>query len=203
MKKKLLLTLVIFALLCSFCFLPASAVPQNSYATIMAYNDNAVTLSGMPAVWENSALYFPINFFTENCGIRYSYDGVSETLYLNNSLYSLSFNIRNNYCLNQDMRVFSSYVFFTNGTFYVPAALVARQFGMAYAYISEGPIVRIYTLSANLTNEELLQKLKYTPSTDTPTPLKAPLTTHSPESKLINTIYICCYAARKWTCCQN
>ena len=90
----------------------------------------------------NGAYYIPYTVLTNNFNIRSSYSETEKVLYLSNMRDNIKFDL-NAGCAYDKSGQIAQTAILSKGTVFVPAEFICQYMGLTFAYISEGPIIRI------------------------------------------------------------
>ena len=152
-----LVCLAAFALFGALSHLGALAVMDIS----LGINDSLVEPPrGIRPVFAGNVCYVPIEVFTNNFALSYSYDGVSKTLSVSGGRHSLTFNMIQNIATDESLEVYYVTCYYENSTFMVPARVMCEVFGLRYSFLSSINTVRLSLRAASLTDREFTEKYK-------------------------------------------
>lgn len=155
LKIKIIIFVCIFLIILSFPISFASST------ITLGINDTIVSPpKNIPPVFIDNVCYVPVDVFSQNFIITYSYDDISKTITLIRGNSSLSFNMRQNIAIDSDKNVYFYTCYYENNTFMVPARLVCDVFGLKYSYLTTINTVRIRMTAANLSDNQFVDQYK-------------------------------------------
>jgi len=155
---------VLAALLIAVLLSPAAGAAIST-SIRLAVNDELLSSSYGVEI-NNGVIYVPVTAFTQYLNCSYSYDAVTNVLMIERASQTLTFNLGMKIAIDTSNRVHNYAAYYSNGAFMLPAEFTASALWLKYSYIGTGPIVRIYTSRASLSNTELYNKYFLTPSPD-------------------------------------
>jgi hypothetical protein len=156
-----LLKIKYFIFLCIFSIVLSITISLASSSINLGINDSIVTPpKNIPPVFIDNICYVPVDVFSQNFIISYSYDDISKTITLIRGNSSLSFNMRQNIAIDSDKNVYFYTCYYENNTFMVPARLICDVFGLKYSYLTTINTVRIRMTAANLSDNQFVDQFK-------------------------------------------
>ncbi len=145
--------------------------------------------STIPIV-RNNKYYIPYSLLTNNFNVRSSYSSTDKILYLSNMHENIKFDINAGCAYDKDGKINETAIL-SKGQVFVPLDFICRYLSLSYAYLEDGPIIRIRDENYHYPDvflsvlfesrikdmrEEFLKNFKL-PETDNPsTPDKEPAT---------------------------
>lgn len=95
----------------------------------------------MPIV-RNGKYYIPYTLLTNNFNVRASYDSSEKKLYMTNIWNNIRFHINEGCAYDKTGKLDETAILY-KGQIFVPMEFICQYFELSFAYISEGPILRI------------------------------------------------------------
>ena len=166
--KKRVASLVLCVLLVMQLCVPAARADEKLYFVAAAHEVQRLSDETMP-FWHNGYLYIAASIFSgsvrENLGINHAYveSEKTEVLYAYGNLF-LKFDLRKSYAVDHLDQMRHPGGIMRNGQVYVPAAMVAKYFGLEYSVteVEQGHLVWIRQKDFGLTEREFANAATYT-----------------------------------------
>ena len=167
MKKRVALLVLCVLMVMQLC-VPAARADEKVYFVAAAHEVQRLSDETMP-FWHNGYLYIAASIFSgsvrENLGINYAYVESEKTavLYAYGNLF-LKFDLRKNYAVDSLDQIRHPGGIMRNGQVYVPAAMVAKYFGLEYSVteVEQGHLVWIRQKDFGLTERQFANAATYT-----------------------------------------